>query len=211
MTRAASAKRPPPTVSEIDDTLRIRWDRVYPVVRIKRPGPDSELPGSETTVASTDVLTCADTLVFGERSGGVRDFLGWWCKELDAERHPWVLVVGGDMPKCDPRILGYLHDKCAADIHVVVPRWESGFLEPLSAIYRKELQPHIDNVIQEASTRGKYPGLHKVLNDLAENPDYGVCFLDIEPMVERGELLTECFRNVNRPSDLSTLEKNSGQ
>ena len=94
MTTPRSGKRPVPQVIKIDDTLRIRWDRVYPVVRIKRPGPVSELPGSETIVSSTDVLTCADTLVFGERSGGVRDFLVWWCKELDAERHPWVLVWG---------------------------------------------------------------------------------------------------------------------
>jgi hypothetical protein len=53
------------------------------------------LPGRPHCIGHEQVRSREDTLIFGERSGGVSNFLSWWCEELDREpRIPWVQVRG---------------------------------------------------------------------------------------------------------------------
>ena len=100
-------------------------------------------------------------------------------------RHPRVFIVGSDMPNVDPRLPLILVQAREAD--AVVPRWDNGWIEPLCAIYSRTALPVI--VKQLGEKRLKMTQLH---DDLAT-----VTYVDVEPLMAKGELEADCFVNIN--------------
>jgi len=104
--------------------------------------------------------------------------------------HQYVFVTGCDMPYQDPALFEILLSHLPAN--AVIPRWKNGFLEPLSALYSKD----IAEMMRDSLEKGKF----RVSDFLAEVDE--VKFVEIEPLVEGGRIDCNTFRNVNRKSDL---------
>lgn len=75
---------------------RIRWGDGYEVIALREFGEEYDLPGRKRLVRRTDVQSQKDVLILGERSGGMKDFLSWWCSVLDEQRIPWLFVHAGE-------------------------------------------------------------------------------------------------------------------
>jgi len=67
---------------------------------------------------------------------------------LAASSAPWNLVVGCDMPALTVDFLeGLLAAAETADADALVPVWPSGWLEPLCAVYRRELADPLADIL----------------------------------------------------------------
>jgi len=104
--------------------------------------------------------------------------------------HPYVFVTGCDMPYQDPALLAILRSRLPAN--AVVPRWKNGFLEPLSALYSKD----VEEMMRASLEKGKFR-----ISDFLAGVD-GVKYVEIETLMEGGRIDRNTFRNVNRKSDL---------
>lgn len=70
-------------------------DEDYPIVKLGDPTREYPLPGLSGVIRRDEVKTHENVIVLGERSGGVRHCLSWWCEVLKAERGlPWAFVHG---------------------------------------------------------------------------------------------------------------------
>jgi molybdopterin-guanine dinucleotide biosynthesis protein A len=105
-------------------------------------------------------------------------------------RHPRVFVCASDMPAVDPRLVRVLARRGEAD--AVVPRWDNGWIEPLSSLYARSVLP----VVADQLDRGRFR-----LADMLETLDQ-VVYVPIEPLVEAGELAADCFLNINSRDEL---------
>jgi molybdopterin-guanine dinucleotide biosynthesis protein A len=94
------------------------------------------------------------------------------------------------MPNVDPRLPLILAR--AQDADAVVPRWDNGWIEPLCAIYSHTALPVI--VRQLGEGRLRMTQLHDELDC--------VTYIDVEPLMAKGELDTDSFVNINSPTAL---------
>jgi molybdopterin-guanine dinucleotide biosynthesis protein A len=68
---------------------------------------------------------------------------------LAASSAPWNLVVACDMPALTVDFLEELLAAAeASDADALVPAWPSGWLEPLCAVYRRELADPLADVLR---------------------------------------------------------------
>jgi len=104
--------------------------------------------------------------------------------------HDHVFITACDMPYQDPALVEILRSRLPAN--AVVPKWKNGFLEPLSALYSKD----VAEVMRDHLEKGKFR-ISDVLSGMG-----GVKFVEIESLVEEGRIDSNAFRNVNRKSDL---------
>lgn len=107
---------------------------------------------------------------------------------LKATSRPKIFVAGCDMPFLDEKLIAYLCAN-AADYDAVLPRTASG-LEPLHAVYSKNLLPAIAEALENGQRK-----IHRFLANVNVKE------------VEEGEILSvtgnlDSFRNVNTPEDL---------
>ena len=110
-------------------------------------------------------------------------------------RNPYVFAMGCDMPYFDGNLFGILCSRLPRDI--VVPRWRDGFYEPLSAIYSKSLTGRIRASLEKGELR---------ISDLFSD-ELDIEYVDINPLIESGEISSDSFLNINRPEDLVGLGK----
>lgn len=114
---------------------------------------------------------------------------------LAAARHPWALVVAGDMPLLSRDLLRAMiahvepTSDGMADCDIMIPRWR-GMLEPLHALYRARTCA----VAAEAALRRRD---HRIV---AFYSDVRVCEMD-EDTVRRWDAGGASFFNVNTPED----------
>jgi len=124
-----------------------------------------------------------DVLEDGCALGGIASAL-----ENAAEDH--VLVVGCDMPFVDPRLVEIMRSHLPAD--AVVPKWRSGYLEPLCAIYSTGLlEPMLASL---ESGRRRISGIFEPLR--------GVVYVEIDELMADGRISDNTFRNINTPGDM---------
>ncbi len=100
----------------------------------------------------------------------------------------WVAVVGCDMPFLPPALWSHLLAEAAGGARLVVPEGPSG-LEPLAAVYHRDLMPEVDALLE----RGGAP-----LRSLLEAADGRV----VPWSALREDLSPNAFLNANRPEDL---------
>lgn len=75
---------------------RIRWGEgqdEYQLIQLARDGEDPRLPGRRRKFSWHDLLGMDRVLIYGERSGGGRDFLEWFRESLGSSE-PWIFAQG---------------------------------------------------------------------------------------------------------------------
>ena len=111
---------------------------------------------------------------------------------LTNAKNPLVFVVAADLPCTDPAILTellkYPHHQ------LVIPRWATGYYEPLCAVYSQELLGLIKSQIE----LGKLS-----IHELFENkPEFKVKYVNIDELINKGVINKNCFKNINTIRDL---------
>ena len=119
-----------------------------------------------------------------------RSALGGIYSALKNSRYEKTIVVAGDLPHIDARMIQLLSNKAGFD--AIVPRWRAGHLEPLCALYSRSLVPRIEKMLAEGDLK---------ISHVFEKAGR-VKWIDIDGLIESGQLDAECFRNLNRREDL---------
>lgn len=127
--------------------------------------------------------------------------LGGLMGALENARHSWVLVIAGDMPKSDPRVLNLLLKQAKDGFDFVVPKWSNGWLEPLCALYNKTILPHLRKAVEESKGQGQKPGLFAIIRKM----EACGAFLPIDDLIKLGALSEEAFYNINTQSDYNSF------
>ncbi len=91
------------------------------------------------------------------------------------------------------RLVDYFNQ---ADYDAVVPRY-NGHMEPLYAVYRKELKGKVGEFLGKNTSCS--------VRDFLKN--INVCYLDLEDSRDWGNV----FKNINTPEDLAEVKKNEGK
>jgi molybdopterin-guanine dinucleotide biosynthesis protein A len=117
---------------------------------------------------------------------------------LAAARHPWALVVAGDMPLLNRDLLRAMIVRAKpascddALCDAIIPRWRS-MLEPLHALYRtRTCAPAAEAALRR--------GDHRIV---AFYPDIEICEMEKE-VIQRWDPEGASFFNVNTPEDWAT-------
>ncbi|HOP08887.1 MAG TPA: molybdenum cofactor guanylyltransferase [Candidatus Methanofastidiosa archaeon] len=114
--------------------------------------------------------------------------LGGIYSALKNSKYPRTFIVGCDMPNISTQLVKQLA-RYKGDI--VVPVWDSGHCEPLSAIYSKKLVPILEyNILTDKLKMSKL---------FEENDTKKV---KIESLIKQGLIDKDQFKNVNRIVDI---------
>lgn len=103
-------------------------------------------------------------------------------------KHQRVAVVACDMPNISAGLIELL---LSYEADIVVPVWESGYTEPLCAVYDKRLVPLLEYQI--------------LTNDLKISSLFDVCDVkkvEIEPLIAEGLIDSSVFKNINYQDDV---------
>ncbi len=148
---------------------------------------------------------CGEGRVSHDDPCGAGPLGGVMCA-LRTARHRHVMVVAVDLPNVDGHLVEALAERLDDEPDVVVPGWPDGKLEPLCAIYSKDLEGDIADIIDGAgvdgdvTTRGRAPafGLHRAI-DTFRGKGRRVVFVDIPGFLADYGLGEDSFANFNRP------------
>ncbi len=152
-------------------------NRVYD--KVKQFSDDVFLQGN-----SIDGLAHKDDLISDKSS------LGGIYSALKNSRNEKTIIVAGDLPHIDTRMIQMLVDNAGYD--AVVPLWREGHREPLCALYSKCLIPHMEEMLSVGNLK---------ISHVFEKAGR-VKWIDIDGLIESGQLDEECFKNLNRREDL---------
>ncbi len=122
--------------------------------------------------------------------------LGAIYSALAHAEHDWLFVSACDLPYLDPRIVDELYSKVENETEVVIPRWDNGYYEPLTALYHSSVLSRLEEIL-ETGTR-KITDFLDFLGDVKE--------VKVEKLIDRGEISSNCFYNVNTRNDLEKLD-----
>ena len=123
--------------------------------------------------------------------------LGGIYSALKHAKHHGVFIVASDLPCIDKNILTEL--LAFQSYTLVVPKWDNGFVEPLCALYSKELLPLIENQIINNDL--KINNLFKLVEGNS-NPDLKIKYVNINECIQTGKIDSQCFKNINSLEDL---------
>ena len=121
--------------------------------------------------------------------------LGAIYSALTHAKHDWLFVSACDLPYLDPEIVDELFLRAEEGTEVIIPRWENGYLEPLTAIYNVNVLPRLEEIL-ENGTR-KITDFLDLLDEVKE--------VSVEGLVESGKIPPNCFYNVNTKRDFEDL------
>jgi molybdopterin-guanine dinucleotide biosynthesis protein A len=124
--------------------------------------------------------------------------LGGIYSALTHAKHEQTFIVAGDLPFVDVNIIEEL--KMFNSIHIIVPKWNSGFVEPLCAIYSKNILPIIERQIENKDF--KISNLYKIVG---QNENIKIKYIEIEDLIHQNKLNPDCFRNINTINDLDLI------
>ena len=118
--------------------------------------------------------------------------IGGIYSALAHSKYDRVFIIGADMPYVDTNVLLEMrkHDQYLC----VVPIWRNGYLEPLCAMYSKQLLPFIEESL------GKK--IYRVSALIQSLPNDAVKWLDVEELIETGTINQHCFHNINSFEDI---------
>ena len=114
---------------------------------------------------------------------------------LECASSPYSLVIGCDMPFINESVVKLLFEIASTGFDAVVPRWETGMLEPLHAVYRKE--PML-RAIKDVAGKGE----GKIFNALSQLKN--VYFLPVDRIraIDSG---LKTFTNINTSEELEKI------
>jgi len=160
---------------------RVIWDRLEPesdeIFLQVRSGKKYDLPTRE------------DLLPEGGPLGGI-------YSALTHAKHDWLFVSACDLPYLDPRIVDELFLRAEESSEVVIPRWENGYLEPLTAIYNISVLPRLEETLDDGTRK---------ITDFLDRLD-NVKEIPVDQFMEEGRISSRCFYNVNTRKDLKKLD-----
>ncbi|MFO8109647.1 MAG: molybdenum cofactor guanylyltransferase [Thermoplasmata archaeon] len=120
--------------------------------------------------------------------------LGGVYSALHNAKYEHVFVVGADMPLVKSTILKEFERY--VDHPLVVPRWDSGYIEPLCSIYSKSALPTIKKMLKQDVLK---------VSELYERIE-NVLYISIESLIEMKKITADCFTNINTKDDLKDVE-----
>jgi len=115
---------------------------------------------------------------------------------LRATKSQYAAVLTCDIPFVNRRVIQLLLER-VSDADAVIPRWKTGHLEPLQAVYRREPTLH---EAQEALAKG-YLSPIDVIKKLAR-----VIYVSIEDEIRMIDPELRTFFNVNTRQDMARAE-----
>lgn len=122
--------------------------------------------------------------------------LGAIYSALTHAEHDWLFVSACDLPYLDSRIVDELYSEVESETEVVIPRWDNGYLEPLTALYHNSVINTLEKTL-ESGTR-KITDFLDQLDNIKE--------LKVDKLLEEGRISSRCFYNVNTRKDLKKLD-----
>lgn len=126
--------------------------------------------------------------------------LGGIYSALSNAKYNKVFVVAGDLPFVDKKIISELIT--FDDFSIVVPKWLNGFVEPLCALYSKDVLPIIKKRID--SDNLKINDFFKELgND--HTGSFKIKYLRVEDLIQNSKIAKKCFNNINCLEDLDKI------
>jgi len=111
---------------------------------------------------------------------------------LTHAKKPNVFIIAADLPCTDTAILQELLKY--PDHQLIIPRWGSGYYEPLCAVYSRELLGLIKSQIDDDKLS---------IHELFENdPPFKVKYINIDELINKEIINENCFKNINTIRDL---------
>ncbi|MEM2637217.1 MAG: molybdenum cofactor guanylyltransferase [Candidatus Korarchaeota archaeon] len=107
-------------------------------------------------------------------------------------KYPQVLVIGADMPFVSPRPLPHM---VKIDADIVVPVWSNKNMEPLYALYSKQIRHSLIDFI--------YRGGKSISSFIKNSPHYEI---SIEEWISKGIFTFDFFTNLNTPEDFDRFK-----
>ncbi len=135
-----------------------------------------------------DLPTSEDLIPGGGPLGGI-------YSALTRAKHDWLFVSACDLPYLDPEIVDELFLRAEEGTEITIPRWENGYLEPLTAIYNVSVLPRLEETLDNGTRK-----ITDFLDQLEEVKE-----VSVEGLIESGKIPHNCFYNVNTQDDLDNL------
>jgi len=125
---------------------------------------------------------------------------------LKNANHDHVFMVAVDLPHIDERLVRSLSAMMVKGIDVAVPRWDAGYLEPLSGLYSKNLIAPLETFMENGARGSKRangkrgPGIQYAITRLTDS-GHRATFLNVEDFLREHGLERHYFANINHPQD----------
>lgn len=118
-------------------------------------------------------------------------------KELRDWGYQKTFALSCDNPMIKYDVIDYMIKECQ-NYDCCIPRWNSGFLEPLFAIYPVEKG-------YKSSLKNLKKKKYRLVNLI--NDSWLTNYISIEDSLKKFDLNLFSFKNINNPEDIKTLEK----
>ncbi|WP_324736717.1 molybdenum cofactor guanylyltransferase MobA [Thermococcus sp. SY098] len=103
-----------------------------------------------------------------------------------------AFIAAGDLPLINPKFVDYIVERFYKSKSLAcIPMWANGYIEPLHAVYSKDLLP----ILKEQIEKGEY-----MIRKAIEKAD--PCYITIDYLPEE---FKESFFNINTKHDLKRL------
>lgn len=106
-----------------------------------------------------------------------------------------IFVVAADMPLVQPAILREFERYL--DSSIVVPRWRSGYVEPLCSIYSKSVLPAVKKMLDYDILK---------VSEMYQDFEDDMTYIDIRSLIKSKKITEDCFININRGGDVKKIE-----
>jgi len=116
---------------------------------------------------------------------------------LRAARSEYTLVSACDIPFVNEEVIELLF-RCASGVDAAIPRWKTGHIEPLEAVYRtaSTLQAALETLVPSDQP------LRRMIGRLSR-----VAYVSVENEISKIDPDLRTFFNVNTRQDMDTAEK----
>ena len=124
--------------------------------------------------------------------------LGGIFSALTHANHNQVFIVAGDLINVEKNIMDELAK--FIDYNLVVPKWDNNFVEPLCAIYSKNILPVVEKQINinDLKINNLFKKIEKEYSER-----YRIKYVNINELIDDNKISKNCFQNINTIKDLA--------
>lgn len=173
-----------PLVSRVVEKLRPLGDEFFVSI-----GRDHEIDNYRRVLPADTTLVQDNVDFHGPLAGFVTALTECRSKEC--------FLVACDMPFVDPKVVEFLFQRAEMS-GSVVPRWNDGRLEPLHAVYERD-------VARRAATQAINEQTKSMIGLVEHIPH--VQFVSVETEIKSIDPSLQTFRNFNTPRDFGSLDR----
>lgn len=121
--------------------------------------------------------------------------LGGIYSALQNAKNETVFVVAADMPLVQPAILREF--KKYLDYSIVVPKWKSGYVEPLCSLYSKSVLPAAKKMLNQDVLK---------VSEMYQRFEDGITYIGIQSLIKSKKITEDCFININTKEDMKKID-----